>query len=35
MFVMTGSLVVPIVVHAVMDLRVLAMLPVGFESEGT
>ncbi len=33
MFVMTGSLVVPIVVHAVMDLRVLAMLPVGFESE--
>ncbi len=34
MFVMTGSLVVPIVVHAVMDLRVLAMLPVGFESEG-
>ncbi len=34
MFVMTGSLVVPIVVHAVMDLRVLAMLPVGFESAG-
>jgi uncharacterized protein len=34
MFVMTGSLLVPIVVHAVMDLRVLAMLPVGFESEG-
>jgi uncharacterized protein len=34
MFVMTGSLVLPIVVHAVMDLRVLAMLPVGFESEG-
>jgi membrane protease YdiL (CAAX protease family) len=33
MFVTTGSLVVPIVVHAVMDLRVLAMLPVGFESE--
>jgi membrane protease YdiL (CAAX protease family) len=33
-FVMTGSLAIPIVVHAVMDLRVLAMLPVGFESEG-
>ena len=33
MFVMTGSLVLPIVLHAVMDLRVLAMLPVGFESE--
>jgi CAAX protease family protein len=33
-FVMTGSLLVPIAVHAVMDLRVLAMLPVGFESEG-
>ena len=34
LFVMTGSLVVPIVLHAVMDLRVLAMLRVGFESEG-
>jgi membrane protease YdiL (CAAX protease family) len=34
MFVMTGSLVLPIVLHAVMDLRVLAMLPVGFEREG-
>jgi len=34
MFVMTGSLAIPIVVHAVMDLRVLAMLPVGFEREG-
>jgi membrane protease YdiL (CAAX protease family) len=33
MFVMTGGLLVPIVAHAVMDLRVLAMLPVGFESE--
>jgi membrane protease YdiL (CAAX protease family) len=33
MFVMTGSLVLPIVLHAVMDLRVLAMLPVEFESE--
>ena len=33
-FVMTGSLVIPIVVHAVMDLRALALLPVGFESEG-
>ena len=34
LFVMMGSLLAPIVVHAVMDLRVLAMLPVGFESEG-
>ena len=33
MFVMTGSLVVPIVVRRD-DLRVLAMLPVGFEREG-
>jgi hypothetical protein len=33
MFVMTG-LAIPIVLHAVMDVRVLAMLPVGFESEG-
>jgi membrane protease YdiL (CAAX protease family) len=33
LFVMTGSLVIPIVVHAVMDLRVLAMLPVGFDSD--
>ena len=31
MFVVTGSLVLPIVVHAVMDLRVLAMLPEGFD----
>jgi len=29
-FLATGSLVVPIVVHAVMDLRVLAMLNEGF-----
>ncbi len=29
-FLMTGNLVIPIVVHAVMDLRVLAMLPEGF-----
>jgi membrane protease YdiL (CAAX protease family) len=33
LFVVTGSLLIPIVVHAVMDLRVLAMLPVGFASE--
>lgn len=32
-FVMTGSLLVPIVIHAVMDLRVLAMLPEGFASD--
>jgi uncharacterized protein len=31
-FLMTGSLLLPIVLHAVMDLRVLAMLPVGFET---
>jgi len=30
MFLMTGNLLLPIVVHAVMDLRVLAMLPEGF-----
>ena len=33
LFVMTGSLLLPIVLHAVMDLRVLAMLPEGFETE--
>ena len=32
MFVMTGNLLLPIVVHAVVDLRVLAMLPEGFET---
>jgi uncharacterized protein len=32
MFLATGNLLLPIVVHAVMDLRVLAMLPEGFES---
>lgn len=32
MFLMTGNLLLPIVVHAVMDLRVLAMLPEGFEA---
>jgi CAAX protease family protein len=30
MFLATGSLLLPIVVHAVMDLRILAMLPEGF-----
>jgi hypothetical protein len=34
MLVMTGSLAIPMVVHGVMDLRVLAMLPVESESEG-
>jgi membrane protease YdiL (CAAX protease family) len=29
-FLTTGNLVIPIVVHAVMDLRALAMLPEGF-----
>lgn len=32
MFVMTGNLPLPIVVHAAVDLRVLAMLPEGFET---
>lgn len=29
---LTGNLLLPIVVHALMDLRVLAMLPEGFET---
>jgi membrane protease YdiL (CAAX protease family) len=33
MFLATGNLLLPIVVHAVMDLRVLAMLPEGFAAE--
>jgi uncharacterized protein len=32
MFLMTGNLLLPTVVHAVVDLRVLAMLPEGFEA---
>ena len=32
MFLLTGNLLLPIVVHAVIDLRVLAMLPKGFEA---
>ena len=32
LFLLTGNLLLPIVVHAVMDLRVLAMLPEGFET---
>lgn len=32
LFVMTGSLLLPMVVHAALDLRVLAMLPEGFET---
>jgi uncharacterized protein len=32
MYLMTGNLILPIVVHAAMDLRVLMMLPEGFET---
>jgi len=32
MFIVTGNLLLPIFVHAILDLRVLAMLPEGFES---
>jgi len=32
MFLLSGNLLLPIVVHAVIDLRVLAMLPEGFEA---
>ena len=32
LFVMTGNLLLPMVLHAVMDLRVLAILPEGFET---
>jgi membrane protease YdiL (CAAX protease family) len=32
MFLATGNLLLPIVVHAILDLRVLAMLPEGFET---
>lgn len=32
MFIVTGNLLLPMFVHAVLDLRVLAMLPEGFES---
>lgn len=31
LFLMTGNLLLPMIVHALLDLRVLAMLPVGFE----
>ncbi len=31
LFVATGSLLIPIVLHAVLDLRVLLMLPEGFD----
>jgi membrane protease YdiL (CAAX protease family) len=31
-FLATGNLLLPMIVHAVMDLRVLAMLPEGFET---
>jgi len=32
LFIITGSLLLPVVIHALMDLRVLAMLPEGFET---
>jgi len=32
MFIVTGNLLLPMLVHAVLDLRVLAMLPEGFEN---
>ena len=31
-FLLTGNLLLPVVLHAIMDLRVLALLPAGFES---
>ena len=31
-FLVTGNLLLPVALHAVMDLRVLALLPVGFET---
>lgn len=31
-FLVTGNLLLPVVLHAIMDLRVLALLPVGFET---
>jgi uncharacterized protein len=34
MYLMTGNLLLPVLVHAMMDLRVLAMLPEGFEAAG-
>jgi len=34
LFLMTGSLLLPMILHAVMDLRILVMLPAGF-AEGT
>jgi len=32
MFLATGNLLLPVVIHAILDLRVLAMLPEGFET---
>lgn len=32
MFIVTGTLLLPMIVHAVLDLRVLAMLPEGFDT---
>jgi membrane protease YdiL (CAAX protease family) len=32
LFLLTGNLLLPMVLHALMDLRVLALLPVGFET---
>ncbi len=35
LFVITGSLLLPILIHTLMDLRALVMLPEGFESAAT
>lgn len=32
MFIVTGTLLLPMIIHAVLDLRVLAMLPEGLET---
>jgi len=32
LFIVTGSLLIPMILHAVLDLRVLVMLPEGFET---
>jgi len=34
LFIITGSLLLPMILHAVMDLRVLLMLPEGFAAAG-
>lgn len=34
-FVMTGSLLIPIILHAVLDLRILLLIPAGSEPQAT